>query len=474
MSKFSDLNNVEHQERNYGLQKLEKILSELNIKSFLEGGAYLGAYRDKNFISWDWDVELAVFSETTYHRIGEILQKLEKNKFNIIYFNSSFKDFKINCSINEHTKYSIIGYSLNGKYRERSYLRYPSIFFSNNEKIFFLGKEYNCVHHDYLEWTYKNWKVPTKSARQKEYFNSHVFVKRNLLFLLFSKFSTMLLTFIFILNKILNRFKNREALFQYVIKYYAKKINFFIDVGSNDGCESIIAQKLNKKTKIIIFEIDKKNISNIKKNLTKNNINLNNIFFYDSIVSNINGLKKFYFNKNRPNLNSIIHKPNQLIKNVKSTTLDSFFNKFQKLKQKDFIFIKADIEGGEFELLNGSLNFIKLHKNITFLFELHQETYDEGDRNIKKIIKMLLDNKFHISFVESAGVPQPEIFKKYKYEPFKISNNRGLYKNISSEFVLNYAFERIYFVQQPSFLNNKAILHKKIIRSICISRTLDL
>ena len=42
-----------------------KILDSLKIKYFLHGGILLGAIRDKGFIPWDWDVEIAVFTNGT-------------------------------------------------------------------------------------------------------------------------------------------------------------------------------------------------------------------------------------------------------------------------------------------------------------------------------------------------------------------------------------------------------------------------
>ena len=41
-----------------GLLVLKEILEKNLDKWFLSGGTLLGAYRDKDFISWDWDVEV--------------------------------------------------------------------------------------------------------------------------------------------------------------------------------------------------------------------------------------------------------------------------------------------------------------------------------------------------------------------------------------------------------------------------------
>ena len=42
--------------------KICEILDKLNIKYFLQGGLLLGAIRHRDFIPWDWDAELSVFT----------------------------------------------------------------------------------------------------------------------------------------------------------------------------------------------------------------------------------------------------------------------------------------------------------------------------------------------------------------------------------------------------------------------------
>ena len=49
--------------RNKGLQEIKSVLNEINIECILIFGILLGAVRDKNYIKWDWDVEVSVFSE---------------------------------------------------------------------------------------------------------------------------------------------------------------------------------------------------------------------------------------------------------------------------------------------------------------------------------------------------------------------------------------------------------------------------
>ena len=42
--------------------KIINILEKKKINFFLQGGVLLGARRDKNFIKWDWDIEISLFA----------------------------------------------------------------------------------------------------------------------------------------------------------------------------------------------------------------------------------------------------------------------------------------------------------------------------------------------------------------------------------------------------------------------------
>ena len=68
----------------------------MKVSFFLEGGVLLGAIRDNNFIKWDWDVEIALFSEDFNNKFRDILEKLKSEGFEILNYNNSFHHLKIN------------------------------------------------------------------------------------------------------------------------------------------------------------------------------------------------------------------------------------------------------------------------------------------------------------------------------------------------------------------------------------------
>ena len=62
--------------RNIGLIKISEILDKLEIHNFLFLGVLLGAVREKNFIKWDWDVEIGCFSKELMEKKDQIFDQL--------------------------------------------------------------------------------------------------------------------------------------------------------------------------------------------------------------------------------------------------------------------------------------------------------------------------------------------------------------------------------------------------------------
>ena len=159
-------------------------------------------------------------------------------------------------------------------------------------------------------------------------------------------------------------------------------------------------------------------------------------------------------------MNSTIYKENLKFKNIKAVTFD-FISK--KLNIKTPVLIKLDIEGGEVNFLKGAMNFLLKNKNVSLLLELHPEKYKNN--NIKILIKSLIKNGYKITFVESAGSVIPEVFKEKGYKPFRVRNERGLYKNLSTKFVLDNAFKKTFY-----FYEGGNGFGYKIIRSLLLEK----
>ena len=465
MNDFFIRTNKQLSERNKTLQKIKKILDDLKITFFLEGGVLLGAVRNKNFIKWDHDVEVGVFSEKiNKKKIINILEKAHDLNLDIEFVDSSVNNFKINLREHNHTKFSILGFKKKKKYFERDMYRYPSNFFFPLDYINFLGKNYKTPNNvkDFLKWTYGDWKTEVKSRDIRVYLDAKAIHSKIKIYI--KKIIPTIKSFIHKKRYQVYRksfFNKREALFQFMINSNKDKTNvLFFDIGSNDGLESIYFLKNNKSIKSVIIEPDKKNIKTIKKNLLKYKLDKARFKIINLGISDRNYVGNFYLNKQSSNLNSSIYNKNSKKIKIIYRNLTDLLKKFN---DNNHLVLKMDLEGGETNVLKGAMKYLKKTKNISIVLELHPTKYKK--KEMYNIFKELFTNGYKVKFVESAGNVIPCEFKKNGLLPFKVIGNRGLYKNVNKNFVLNNGLI-------PSFklLNFSPGYISKCIRSIMIEK----
>lgn len=451
-------------ERNQTLQKLKKVLDSLKITFFLEGGVLLGAVRNKNFIKWDHDVEVGVFSEKlNKKKILDILYKIHDQELKIDFVDSTTDNFKINFHEHQHTKFSILGFKKEKNYLSRHMYKYPSSFFFPLNNINFLGKNYKIPNNvkDFLKWTYGDWK---KEVRSRD-INIYMSIKslNSKFYKYLKKIKPKIKSF---LSKKIYQFKaknffyKREFLFQFMINSNNNKKNVLLfDIGSNDGIESIEFLKNNDLGRTIILEPDKNNIKVIKKNLLKNNINKKNLKIFNIALSSKNYKGHFYLNKKGSNLNSSIYNPLSKKIKIQYKTLKYFLKKFNN---NNHLILKMDLEGDELNVLEGSIKYLCKIKNISIILELHPLTYK---KEMYKIFKELFKNGYKIKLVESAFNGSPCEFEKNGLIPFKVVGARKLFNNVSEKFILKNALT-------PNFglLDFNPGFSSKIVRSIMIEK----
>jgi len=161
----------ELEQRNKGLIEIKEILEKINLSFFLVGGVLLGAVRDKNFIKWDWDVEISVFSEVALKHLSEIVNLSNASGFKTTIVNSSRENLKVKL-IKYDNKYSIEGLYKKKQYRLRKNYKYPESFFTNLASINFLGENYLVPSptSDFLTFVYgADWRTPRKTLVKEEY-----------------------------------------------------------------------------------------------------------------------------------------------------------------------------------------------------------------------------------------------------------------------------------------------------------------
>ena len=105
--------------RNEGLIKVKNGLDSLGIDFFLMMGVLLGAVRENNFIKWDWDVELGLFTESIIDRVDELKGIFGKELLKCEIVDPTYEGFKINLFYHEN-KYTLWGLYPTGKWIKRN------------------------------------------------------------------------------------------------------------------------------------------------------------------------------------------------------------------------------------------------------------------------------------------------------------------------------------------------------------------
>ena len=148
-----------------------------------------------------------------------------------------------------------------------------------------------------------------------------------------------------------------------------KKKNIFIDVGANKGYKIDQAILVNKHTKILAFEPFYKYFTFLKKKYHKN---LQVSIFNKAVDKNISS-KYFYYNNKKIDEEafSLIKNPRfNKKKKVFTTTLD------KELENTNVDIIKIDVEGSEYNVLQGSKNIITNNKPVLFIEATHKTLFD--------------------------------------------------------------------------------------------------
>lgn len=169
--------NFDFNQRTKNLKDVKKILDSINLKFWITNGTALAAVREKQWIKWDDDVDLDVMMEDYL--------KVEDKLFNLFILNGFIVRMKF-AKDKKRAKLSVFRggekTSLRplyldpkfkkNKYRLRNYYKYPKDFYEKEEKINFLGDNYNIPSpsKEFLKWCYgENWNIPMNSDIEKEY-----------------------------------------------------------------------------------------------------------------------------------------------------------------------------------------------------------------------------------------------------------------------------------------------------------------
>ncbi len=237
------------------------------------------------------------------------------------------------------------------------------------------------------------------------------------------------------ISQILFFSKQREILETEIVRKEIQRNFNCLDIGANIGYYSLLEAKLISDENVVYsIEPDKRNIILLKKNIKVNS--LKNVEVFNLAISNEDKLSIMNLSE-ESNLNTLVtlteeeKNTYQIIKSVpiKTLSIDSF------LKGKRPVnFIRMDIEGFEYEALEGMVELLENQKEeIKIMIEFHPKFY-YGKRDFALQLKKLENHGFNVKYIISAEKVYHDLITQRGYAPIKIVTEReytrGLYENI--------------------------------------------
>jgi|TARA_R100000081_G_scaffold47776_1_gene22794 hypothetical protein len=154
------------------LFEADEILKSQKVKYFLSCGTALGLYRDGNFIPWDDEIDVEVFSEVLCPVLPQLRDEFIKRGF------IARPTYRGNTSKMTTFKNGIkvaIGaiYSNGAGYRCDLNQKFPDKFYNQPEIYNFNGRDFRLPGptDEYLTFYYGDWRTPVKSYDVNEYLN---------------------------------------------------------------------------------------------------------------------------------------------------------------------------------------------------------------------------------------------------------------------------------------------------------------
>lgn len=455
--------------RKLDLEEICDVFLSLKLNCILIDGVLLGAVRDKNFIIWDWDVELALLEEEVIVKTTLILNALHDKGFQILLVNPFSLTYKINV-VKRGTKFSLVGLKSSLGYRYRVNFKYPARAFETLDEINFLGKKYKIPSdvEGLLKFCYGDWRTPKRERLQSRYLDRKAYIPKPVNWLL----KLFVLARKLAIETVLNLYKTICRIFPVYREYFFSGIMLrkalqknatFIEIGSSDGTEMERALIYTKgDINAYLVEPSAENLGVAKKRIKKSKY-AESVSYLNQAISARNGLIAFFYNPENSNLSNV-REPNgnSLKRSVKSVTLEELII----LNQIDYdahLVVKMDIEGEEAKVLQSSVEILKKFKTVSILMEVHPGEY-EGDE-MYNAFQNLFDIGFKVSLVETAWVRAPQKIKENFGYPFKSFFHKGLYRDLPNDFTAEIASAPLMNVAlfKPFFT-------KKIVRSLLLEK----
>ena len=182
------------------------------------------------------------------------------------------------------------------------------------------------------------------------------------------------------------------------IKNSIKTGDIVVDLGANIGYYTLIAAKLvGDKGKVFAFEPEPRNFEILKKNVEINGYH--NVILEQKAVSDIHEKINLYLSKGI-GTHSIKSNKNTTMQTIQteSVRLDDYFSDLNLTDKINFI--KIDVEGAEFRVLNGMNIILKQSKHLKIFTEFARDLIIESGTEPKDMLELLFNNGFKILYVD--------------------------------------------------------------------------
>lgn len=168
---------------------------------------------------------------------------------------------------------------------------------------------------------------------------------------------------------------------------------FLLDCGSNYGFYSFYVASLSLGNQVLAFEASPETFSFFKANLELNNFR--NINYRNLAISEVSGKFISFYESHNDWESSATHNKfrNNKIASVETTTIDKEL--FKKDLSDFVIIIKLDIEGNEFNAIQGGKDIILKYEPLITI-ELSRYNFNNQNYNFDYFRKFLNDSKYKI------------------------------------------------------------------------------
>ena len=199
---------------------------------------------------------------------------------------------------------------------------------------------------------------------------------------------------------------DREKLAVNAFRKELKQGDVLLEAGANIGYYTLIgSKKIGKGGKIYAVEPSSKNLAKLQKNLELNNIK--NVKFFHNAFGNFNGKTNLYIshscnmNQVKEGISEVNFDKNKLLEKekIKIITID----KFLKKKKKPTV-IRMDVEGYEYEIVNGMKKLLVESPPRLLYIEVHPKAM--GVKKYYEFLNILKTSKYklkHCFFYDTSS-----------------------------------------------------------------------